>query len=125
MPVQAPSAPSSISVGRMPSSWPRTGGSSTTARCPEPASTTNFTFCPAHRAVALCIAPLRVGLGAHGDLRRPPVGPAGVGARGPAVTEASVLRAGAVVLLHDPAGRRHPPRLVGGATFSTHAGAPA
>src|SRR5438270_338930 len=55
MPVQAPSAPSSISVGRMPSSWPRTGGSSTAAWWPDPDSTTNFTFCPAHRAVALCI----------------------------------------------------------------------
>src|SRR5258706_3659704 len=55
IPVQPPSAPSSISVGRMPSSSPKAGGSSISAVWPELARMSNLTLLPDHRATAFCM----------------------------------------------------------------------
>src|SRR6202022_3176660 len=55
IPVQPPSAPSSISVGRMPPSSPNAGGSSRSARWPESARISNLTFWPDQRATAFCM----------------------------------------------------------------------
>src|SRR5229473_7455781 len=53
IPVQVPSAARSISVGRMASSSPKSGASSTVAVCPEPDTTSNLTLCPDQLAVTL------------------------------------------------------------------------
>src|SRR5260370_33882050 len=52
-PVQLPSAPSSISVGRIAESSPKIGGSSTSALCPDPDSMSKWTLSPVQAAVAL------------------------------------------------------------------------
>src|SRR5579859_2940726 len=103
MPVQAPSAPSSSSVGFMPWSSPISGGSSTTTVWPDSELTSKRTLLPDQRAVAFCIARQAYN---HRSMT--------------ALT--AELRAGELVLLHDRAGRRYQVRLQPEATFSLHSG---